>query len=281
MIGNINHRDDNESPIKELLLWDNKQSDLEFFYAPFEHVNTSARVVLIGITPGRTQMNRALAAASHAIKSNVSYLDAIVEVKKEGSFSGSMRPNIVNTLNKLGYQRKLGISCASELWGEKNHLVNFCSLLKYPVFVKRKDYNGKPSPLKIAELRSLLINGFVGDLQSIPSDAELVPLGDFVGGVLSTLDEMKLIPQHVKRLEGKVIAPPHPSGANSESISLLLANTYPELSEYVDRMYQVYLKEQSWIKKNGKPQPEEKYKAARRSRWESILFVRRAYGLHS
>jgi hypothetical protein len=227
-------------------------------------------------------MNRALVSASQSIKAKRNVYDAIAEVKRQGSFSGSMRPNIVNTLNKLGYQEKLGINCASELWSTKNHLVNFCSLLKYPVFINGKDYNGNPNPFKVNELRSLLIKGFAKDLESIPPDAELVPLGDFVAEILSELDQMNLVPQHINRFEGKVVAPPHPSGANAESIALLLSSNYPEREEYLDTMYREYLKKRSWERrKNGKPQTEEKYKAARKSRWESMLFVRRAYEINA
>jgi hypothetical protein len=280
LISSIDYRKDDSSPLDGLKLWENSQRNLECFYAPFEHVNRSAKIVLIGITPGRTQMNRALAAAARSLKKGTSVEQAIAEVKRIGSFSGSMRPNIVNTLNKLGYPEKLGIKCSSELWNSKNSLVNFCSLLKYPVFFKGKDFNGNPHPLKVPELKDLLVEGFAKDLNEMPSSAELVPLGDFVAGVLSELDRLGLVPQHINRSDGKVVAPPHPSGANAESISLLLSSSYPTQDEYLESMYRDYLRRRSWEgRPNGKPQLEEKYKAARKSRWESMLFVRRAYGI--
>ncbi|MEX3071502.1 hypothetical protein AB3Y13_06750 [Vibrio alginolyticus] len=281
-IERLDHKADDSSPVNDLRLWQNDLKHLECFYAPFEHVNTSAKIVLIGITPGRTQMNRALNAASSSIKARSSIDNAVSEVKRIGSFSGTMRPNIVNTLNKLGYPNRLGINDSSDLWDTKNNLVNFCSLLKYPVFIKGKDYNGNPNPFKVRELESLLIDGFVKDLQSISPAAEIIPLGDFVADVISELDRRKLIPQKITRFEGKIVAPPHPSGANAESISLLLSDTYPEKSQYLESKYREYLNKRSWEKRvNGKPQTEEKYKAARASRWESMLFVRRAYGLNT
>ncbi|WP_020160015.1 hypothetical protein [Methylobacter marinus] len=280
LISGLSHLSDEDSAIHELLLWENRERQLECFYAPFEHINKSAEIVLIGITPGRTQMNRALVAASHAIRAKSGINNAILEVKRKGSFSGNMRLNIVNTLNKLGYHKKLGIECASELWSTKNHLVNFCSLLKYPIFIKGKDYNGSPNPLKVAELKSLLIEGFSKDLLAIPETAELIPLGDLVADVISQLENMGLVPQKISRFEGKIVAPPHPSGANAESISLLLSDQYPEKEEYLEQMYQDYLRKRSWEKrKSGKPQSESKYKEIRASRWESMLFVRRAYGI--
>lgn len=42
----------------ELLLW--QEAPLSVFYAPFDWVNTAARVMLIGITPGYFQASEAL-----------------------------------------------------------------------------------------------------------------------------------------------------------------------------------------------------------------------------
>lgn len=271
---------DDHPPHESMKLWQREKSGLSCYYAPFEYVNTEAKLILVGITPGSTQMNRALNAARSAIKTGMPVADAIRRVKREGSFSGEMRPNIVNTLNRLGYQNKLGISCASELWSTHDHLVQFCSLLKYPVFVNGKDYNGKPKAHKDEDLKRLLNEHFVNDLAALPRDAMLVPLGDTVLEVVLWLKGQGRIPQEIMEFEGRFVAPPHPSGANAESIGLLLEETYSTEQAYAERMYRTYLAREPWKKKGGKPQPESKYKAARISRWNSMLFVRRAYGLH-
>jgi len=270
---------DDALPLPVFKLWENAYTGLSSYYAPFEYINQDARLILVGITPGGTQMNRALNAARSAILAGTSVSDAIRHVKREGSFSGTMRPNIINTLNRLGYQKKLGLPCASALWRTKDHLVHFCSLLKYPVFLNGKDYNGNPKVHKDADLRKLLIENFVSDMQKISPDALLVPLGDAVLEVVVTLKEQGLIPQSLMEYEGRYVAPPHPSGANAESIALLLENIYPDKEQYADQMYCDYLNRAPWEKKGGKPQSEQKYKAARRARWESMLFVRRAHNL--
>lgn len=269
---------DRTNPIEELKLWENDKKNLECFYAPFNHVNTSAKLVIIGITPGRTQMNRAISTAAQWNHSK-DIDEMFVMVKKQGSLSGAMRSNIVNMLNKLGYAKRLEIECSSLLWSTEFEDVHFCSLLKYPIFIRGKDYNGTPHPLKVPELYELLMNEFVKDLQQLPTDAELVPLGDFVAGVLVELDNMGLIKQKVFRFEGQVVAPPHPSGANAEAISLLLSENYPTRDEYLEKMYSTYLEKQS-KQKNANPQSEEKYKAARKLRWQRIDFVRKAYRIN-
>jgi hypothetical protein len=247
-------------------------------YAPFEYLNKEAKLILVGITPGGTQMNRALNAARVALLAGISVEDAVRRVKREGSFSGAMRPNIVATLNRLGYQRKLNISCVSRLWSDSDHLVQFCSLLKYPVFLKGKDYNGTPSPTRDADLQTMLLEQFVPDMQALPH-ALLVPLGDTVLETVMALKQQGHIPQDLMMFEGRPVAPPHPSGANAESIALLLEENYPTQEEYERRMYDAYLARAPWKKKAGKPQPEANYRSARASRWKSMLFVRRAYGI--
>lgn len=265
-----------------MLLWENPESGLSCYYAPFEYLNSNAKIILVGITPGGTQMNRALNAARAAIATDRPIFNSIRAVKKEGSFSGAMRPNIVNTLNRLGYQKKLGITCASALWKDADHLVHFCSLLKFPVFLKGNDYNGNPKAHKNPELKSMLLEHFVPDLAALPKDAMLVPLGDTVLEVLVWLKKQNLVPQEILKFEGRYIAPPHPSGANSESIALLMETNYPDKKTYANSMYVEYLRREPWKKKKGrKPQAEAKYKAARASRWESMLLVRKAYGLGS
>lgn len=191
-----------------------------------------------------------------------------------------MRPNIVATLNRLRYNERLDLSCSSSLWTTHDHLVQFCSLLKFPVFVDGKDYNGKPPPLKDVDLTRMLNEQFLKDLQALPRDAMLVPLGDTVLDTVLSLKEQGGVPQDLMTFEGKPIAPPHPSGANAESIALLLEENYPSKVEYAERMYRDYLARAPWKKKaTGKPQSEAKYKGARDSRWQSMLMVRRAYSL--
>lgn len=271
---------DDDAPRPEFLLWENQRTRLSCYYAPFEYLNTKAKLILVGITPGSTQMNRALNAARTALAVGTPIETAIRHVKREGSFSGSMRPNIVAILNRLAYSKKLDLSCSSSLWNTHDHLVQFCSLLKFPVFVDGKDYNGKPTPLKDADLNRMLDEHFLKDLQALPRDAMLVPLGDTVLETVLALKKRGGVPQDLMTFEGQPIAPPHPSGANAESIALLLEERYPSQAEYAERKYRDYLIRAPWKKKStGKPQPEAMYKAVRNSRWQSMLLVRRAYGL--
>lgn len=283
-INSLSQREDRSLPVKDLLIWEDKLKKLTCYYAPFEHVNQQAEIIIVGITPGRTQMNRALNALKHSMDDthdiNQTTDTAFKTVKRLASLSGSMRPRIIEMLNRLGYAKLLGIKCCSTLWTEDNHLVHFCSVLKYPVFVTGTDYCGQPKLFNTSKLVRLLFEEFVRDMRTINPKAVIVPLGEMVADVLTTLHQNGHIHQKLTTFENKVVAPPHPSGANAESIALLLREDYPTLINYQNEMYKQYLLKQSWLKKkNGKAQPKEHYKKMRTARWHTMLLVRKAYSL--
>ncbi len=271
---------DADAPRCGLRLWANPRTRLSCHYAPFEYVNRDARLVLVGITPGRTQMNRALNAARDSLQAGLGIDDTMRAVKRHASLSGPMRRNVVAVLNRLGYPRRLGIDCASSLWAADDHLVQFCSLLKYPVFLDGRNYSGTPDPLRDDDLNRLLHQEFVRDMRSLPSDALLVPLGDTVLATIVELKRRGSLRQPLATFEGRPVAPPHPSGANAESIALLLAPDWPSRQEYAERMYRDYLARAPWkAKPGGRPQTQAHYEAARSARWQAMLQVRLAHGL--
>ena len=62
----------------------------------FEYQNTKAKVVIVGITPGNSQL-----------KGDREGLD-LREIKRKNAFAGSMRPNLVNMLDYTGVNKKDG-----------------------------------------------------------------------------------------------------------------------------------------------------------------------------
>ena len=86
-----------------------RDGDIEICYAPFEYINPQARVVIVGITPGRTQMLNALREARKQLDRGSDLVTTLVAAKQTGAFSGAMRPNLVNLLNHIGLNRLLKI----------------------------------------------------------------------------------------------------------------------------------------------------------------------------
>ena len=65
----------------------NKEGNLEIYYAPFDYINSKAKIVIVGITPGLQQMIQSF----QVIKEGKS----LKEVKDLSSFKGSMRTTLI------------------------------------------------------------------------------------------------------------------------------------------------------------------------------------------
>ena len=185
-------------------------------YAPFEFVNPGAKVVIVGITPGRTQMVNALKEARRQLDRGADNLSAMIAAKQTGAFSGAMRPNLVSLLDCVGIHTWLGIHSCDALFSSAAHAVQTTSVLRNPVFVNGQNYNGTPNMTRTPLLREQLLQHFGEDAKTLPR-AVFVPLGDKVSEALHFIAEHGLISKsHI--LDGL----PHPSGANAERIAYFL-----------------------------------------------------------
>jgi hypothetical protein len=193
-----------------------KDGNIEVCYAPFEFVNPSARVVIVGITPGRTQMLNALKEARRQLDQGADAITTLIAAKRTGGFSGAMRPNLVGLLDCVGINRWLGITSCSELFGAASNLVQTASVLRYPVFVDGGNYNGTPNMTKHPLLREQLISNFGEDLKALPN-AVFLPLGDKVSDALLFLAKQGLLDS-----DRIISGLPHPSPANAERIAYFL-----------------------------------------------------------
>src|SRR5688572_824011 len=87
------------------LLLDSRTSGgkrIDVAYAPFEHINPGARIILVGLTPGRQQMGNALREARRALRRSLAEPEALAAAKVYASFSGPMRGNLVTLLDSIG-----------------------------------------------------------------------------------------------------------------------------------------------------------------------------------
>lgn len=193
-----------------------EDGNLEICYAPFEFINPKAKIVIVGITPGRTQMLNALREARRQLDQGANPITALSAAKRTGAFSGAMRPNLVGLLDHIGVNRWLGINTCDELFSSAAHLVQTASVLRNPVFVGGENYNGTPNMTKHLLLRDQLVSQFGEDARALPK-AIFVPLGDKVAEALHYLAQQGLISKD-RILDGL----PHPSGANAERIAYFL-----------------------------------------------------------
>lgn len=185
------------------------ENNIKIFYAPFDYVNVNADIIIVGITPGWSQMEIAYKTFIKSLNEKNGWSKSLEKVKKEASFAGSMRINLVKMLDELGINSKLKIASSSELFNKENSMLHSTSLLKYPVFVKDKNYTGNnPSPLTSTLMWNFILKNFIPEINSFKNKL-IIPLGKSVSEALVKLNSDKLLNKNIF-LENF----PHPSGAN-------------------------------------------------------------------
>ncbi|HEY4077202.1 MAG TPA: hypothetical protein VGM26_09760 [Rhizomicrobium sp.] len=193
--------------------------NVEMIYAPFDHVNRAAKVMIVGMTPGRTQATNALRVAKEGLLASHPLELVSREAKVFASFSGEpMRTNLIRMLDLVGVARFLSLASCGELWSSRSDLVHFTSALRYPVFVDGLNWSGQPDMVRNQNLRSWL-ETYTGSELALLEDALIVPLGPKVTAAMTHLATLGLV-KHTHVLSGL----PHPSGANSERISYFLGD---------------------------------------------------------
>ena len=182
---------------------------LKIYYAPFDFVNKNASVIIVGITPGWTQMQESFKIALGEIKKLNSETDVLKKVKSQSSFSGSMRVNLIKMLDELELNKKLNLPTCEDLFSIDSELLHSTSVLRYPVFKDNKNYTGSsPSPIKSQFLWNMIEKMLVPELNNFENKL-IIPLGKNVNDVLVKLKAENKIKSNLI-LEGF----PHPSGAN-------------------------------------------------------------------
>lgn len=193
-----------------------KAGNLKIYYAPFEYVNPDARIVLVGITPGPTQMVNANREARSALQRGIVAEEAMQRAKLTASFSGEpMRGNLIRQLDHWGVPQWLGINSAAGLFGEHAGLVQSTSLLRFPTFVSDKDYAGSPDMARDPFLKKFLYEHFIEEVRQLPN-AIFFGLGPKVHLVLA-----RLVREGVIGADQVASGMLHPSGNNTYRISYL------------------------------------------------------------
>jgi hypothetical protein len=193
-----------------------REGALSMIYSPFDYVNPTAKVVLVGITPGRQQAVNALTEARRQLLMGRDHNIASKAAKETASFSGSMRSSLVAMLDHVGLAEKLGLSSCAQLFGDRADLVHYTSALRYPVFVGDSNYTGQPAMTVHPLLRQEVATNLAAEVKLVP-DAVWIPLGPAPASALNWLAAQGLF-ERGRILEGL----PHPSGANAERITYFL-----------------------------------------------------------
>ncbi len=168
------------------------------YYVPFEHENVNARLVLVGITPGPTQMTLAWRTARDELRRGAETPSVLARVKQVAAFDG-MRGRINSMLDHFEIPRHLGLGAAADLWGKNFQYFQPMSLIRNATF-KGDDYFNGPfdSVLNNPLLRSQFESTFVAPLSRVSKDAVFVAMGPVVmSGLQWCLDREVIQKQQV------------------------------------------------------------------------------------
>ncbi|GGD49881.1 hypothetical protein [Paenibacillus nasutitermitis] len=188
-----------------------REGGLSMYYAPHnEVVQPSARVVIVGITPGWQQMELAYRTFKQAIQQGLPEEDAFRHAKSSARFAGAMRRNLLQMLGDLGLHAELGLPDIDSLFDDNCRLLHTTSALRYPVFSAGKNYTGHQPPLMAsAFLRTYALQLLNRDIGQQTLRPLFIPLGRTVEEVFRAIVQAGTL-EASQCLWGF----PHPSGAN-------------------------------------------------------------------
>ena len=177
-----------------------KEGNIKVYYAPFDYINSKAKIMIVGITPGLQQMLQSFQVINEG--------KSLKEVKDLSSFKGSMRTSLIKYLDELEVNKKLKIKSCESLFNKNSKHLHTTSLVKYPVFDKGKNYSGA-NILKKKILLNFIEENFLKELKTLKK-AIIIPLGNTVSSTIEYLNN-----KYDLKLACFLKGFPHPSGANA------------------------------------------------------------------
>jgi hypothetical protein len=188
-------------------------------YVPFEHVNREARLVIVGITPGPTQLEASYATAQRQLRAGAPRYQAMHEIKKVGAFGGdSMRPNLIRMLRLFSIGQFLGIDDEASLWGSKASLFHATSLIPHAAFRHDRPFAGSLRDIqKSAVFSECFRDCFLTELAQLGSQPLFLGLGPTVDDALAWC-----VSQGLLRAHQVLGAFPHPSRGSGSQVDYFL-----------------------------------------------------------
>ena len=190
----------NQKNVKDKKFLLEKEKNIEIYYAPFDYINSKAKIVIVGITPGLQQMLQSYEVINQG--------KSLKEVKDLSSFKGSMRTGLIKYLDELKINDILKIKSCESLFNKNSKYLHTTSLVKYPVFDKGKNYSGA-NILKKKILLDFIEKNFLEELKTLKKSI-IIPLGNTVSSTIEYLNY-----KYKLKLSCFLKGFPHPSGANA------------------------------------------------------------------
>jgi hypothetical protein len=187
------------------------------YYSPFDFLNSQAKLVIVGISPGLTQADMANLCAKQELN-NQTCLSQVAKLAKEtASFGGTLRTNLIAMLDYAGINRYLKIPSCESLFGKDCHLLHSTSVFRYPTLMNGKPISSAKGGLAEPFLKSMFEDYFVQECLEFNSQVLYFPLGTGVSELLGSLTDRGILDKQ-QVIDGF----PHPSGTNAERVAYFL-----------------------------------------------------------
>jgi hypothetical protein len=152
-------------------------------YMPFEPSSSSARLVIVGITPGTTQLSIAYDAVQTLLRSppvgrSLTDAEILSEVKRRAGFGGRMRENLLRMLRRFQIGRLIGVPNEEDLWNVRSDALHSTSIIPNAAFIHEEMYsNSFDDILNSNLLRGCFERDFLTSLTTLPRNAVFIALG--------------------------------------------------------------------------------------------------------
>jgi hypothetical protein len=193
-------------------------------YVPFEYVNTSAKLVLVGITPGPMQIRLSYRKAQQLLRMEKPDAEVLREIKIFASFGGTkMRSNLVRMLKHFEFGKLFRIA-DEDVWGRSAHLLHATSVIPHAAFARSKKFGGSFDYILASDIfRESFERDFILSLARLAEDAWFVALGPTPLATLNWCANQGLIAS--KQILG---AFPHPSPESGSQVAAYLGEKLPD-----------------------------------------------------
>jgi hypothetical protein len=200
-------------PLRPELMIEQRR-ELAVYYAPLEHVHSTASVILVDIAPDHVQMRNALLEWRLQLDSGVPIAQATAAAQAAVGLAEATRNNLTAMLDSLQLNHLLGVDSCSSLFDSP--FIHFTSLLRFPVFRSGMNSSGTPNMVRNSLLSRYLMQYFVPEALSLPN-ALFLPLRPKVSEVFQ-----HLIERNILKSEHVLSGLENPSSGNRERIAYML-----------------------------------------------------------
>lgn len=188
-------------------------------YTPFETVTRTARLAIVGQTPGPEQLQPSYRIVRDAIAANKTEAEVLAAAHDKAAFDGNLRKPLLRMLRHFGFAQVLGIRDEADLWDGESALLHATSIIPHAAFKRGKFFSGSEfsEVWKSPILRNCFETCFVPTLAMLDPACRFIGLGPLVSQALAWC-----VKQGLLRPEQRIGTLPHPSRHSGSQVAVFL-----------------------------------------------------------